>query len=148
MFDVYLGVANNQSDDDDLPPPPPPLSSSPTPQEAPVPLQRTAPARRSRNNEYVNMPVSAAAAAQPQHPVNSNHPSQPVSNDMSSLISSSSPDSSIQAAGASGGPPPPPLPPHMPRQQQQQELPNYVNTSEVHSSQVEYACSKYFFRFS
>lgn len=137
-------MVNNQSDDDDLPPPPPPLSSSPTPQEAPVPLQRTAPARRSRNNEYVNMPVSASAQpqqppSQQQLPINSNHPSQPVSNDMSSLISSSSPDSSIQTAPAgSGGGPPPPLPPHMPRQphQLQQELPNYVNTSEVHTSQV------------
>ena len=100
---------HNTSFDDDLPPPPPPMSSSPTGSssqaaaQVPVPLQRTAPARRSRN-EYVNMPMLATQ--------NSNQPSKPTGNDMSSLISSSSPDSSIA----------PPLPPHQP---------NYVNTSEV-----------------
>ena len=105
----------------------------------PVPLQRTAPARRSRN-EYVNMPLnsnqqlSTAVNPQQHQAVNSSQPSGPVNGhtDMSSLISSSSPDSSIQT-----GPPPhhqqqqpPPLPPH-----KHQEVPNYVNTSEANAMQ-------------
>ena len=124
MFFILLGSSGNQAQAQAPPP---------------VPLQRTAPARRSRN-EYVNMPLnsnqqlSTAVNPQQHQAVNSSQPSGPVNGntDMSSLISSSSPDSSIQT-----GPPPhhqqqqpPPLPPH-----KNQEVPNYVNTSEANAMQ-------------